>query len=145
MFIQRVRKGISELDKRWNKLIFLCNTEESFSFAEVEEDYKELNINLIISERLMHIPINKYPLEIKKTLRNVLDTNEKIFLFNHIEILFSPELKINPIRLFESLSKQYKLIIIWPGDYVNRTLYYAEQGYPEYFSCNDFEGEVIEK
>jgi hypothetical protein len=51
--------------------------------------------------------------------------------------LFDRELKQNPIRLFETLSGNKIIAVIWPGSYENGTLKYAAPEHPEYYQSDD--------
>ena len=56
-----------------------------------------------------------------------------VILLDHIEVLFSPELAQDPVRLLQSLSRNRILLISWPGKRDGTTLIYAEPGHPEYY------------
>src|SRR5699024_1094626 len=122
MLKQRLKEEISALDKRWNKLIFLCNTKESFSYDQIHEKTQYLNVNLLVSESLMHVPVKRYPLEVERIIKESIQEKEGLFFLDCIDILFSPELKIDPIRLLENISKQNAIIVRWPGVYSSRSL-----------------------
>ena len=46
-------------------------------------------------------------------------------LCTDIDLLFDPSLKLNPLQLFLSCSKQTTLVIAWPGSYLDNTVAYA--------------------
>jgi len=145
MLRQKIEKEIKQLDIRWNKLIFLCLNNLTIDLKELYNgELYEININLIVSEALIQIPKNKYPLQIENIINNSLQTQNELYYLNYIDILFSPELRVDPIRLLENLSKSNKIIVNWPGNYVDETLTYAEYGHPEYYECHDYKGKVIE-
>src|SRR5699024_2454733 len=107
--------------------------------------FTKVNVNKIVSEKLLGISKQKYPMHVSDILLEALERRDDIYILNHIDILFDPQLKINPIQLFEQLSKTYKLIVEWPGKYNNHQLLYAEYGHPEYFVSADFEGKIFIK
>lgn len=128
----------------WHKLIFIGNVESiAEQIASLNSDIEVLNVNLILSESLVTVSKNKYPLYVEEVMQHKINNPSKIYLLQYIDILFDPALQINPIRLLENISKRNNLIVIWPGVYKNGQLIYAENGHPEYYSNSKFEGKVI--
>lgn len=137
------KKDILQLSDWYHKLIFLVGDyKKNTKTSEFINGYELINVNPLLSEKLLNISQSKYPLYIKDYMEDFMLDQSKIYVLEMIDILFDPALQIHPIRLLENLSKAYKLIVIWPGEYSNSQLSYAEYGHPEYFSCKDFEGKV---
>lgn len=142
----RLKSEIQQMNHWWHKLIFLCNRNDQFdSRIPMTDGLKKLNVNLIVSQGLMHVAKNKYPLYAEEILQNAFCETDEVYLLQHIDILFDPTLQIHPVRLLENISKTYRILVEWPGGYEDNQLYYAEYGHPEYFSCRDFEGKVMLK
>lgn len=146
MTSNNLKHEIHNLSKRWNKLLILCNRNKQFNTTlPITSKFKKINVNQVISEGLLHMNKNKSPFHVKDILLSFLDDTKQTYYFQHIDILFDPSLKIHPVRMLEDISKEYKLVVDWPGRYEENTLIYAEYGHPEYFTCRDFEGKVIIK
>lgn len=146
MTLGNLETEIKELNNRYHKLLFLCNRIKQFNTTiPVTETFKKINVNYVISEGLLNINQNHYPFHVESILRNVLNDKDKVYYLQHIDILFDPILKTHPIRMFENISKEYKLVVEWPGEFEEENLTYANHGHPEYFSCHDFQGKVIIK
>ncbi|MBO0994840.1 BREX-3 system P-loop-containing protein BrxF [Bacillus sp. SD088] len=146
MNIHSLKNDISQIDSWYHKLIFIVDRNEQFhSRIPLLDDYEKINVNHVLSESLISITKQEYPMYIDELLEKVLKSKENIYILQHIDILFDPILQINPIRLLENLSKAYKLIVEWPGRYVGGQLIYAEYGHPEYFVSDNFEGKVYIK
>ena len=144
--INSFKNEMQEMEHWWHKLLFLCNRNGQFNTTiTITEQFKKVNVNLILSQGLINIAKNKYPLYVEDILLETISNKNKVYLLQHIDILFDPELQVHPIRLLENISKTYKLVVEWPGRYEDGQLYYAEYGHPEYFSCREFEGKVILK
>ncbi|WP_338472804.1 BREX-3 system P-loop-containing protein BrxF [Niallia sp. XMNu-256] len=144
MDFSKLKIEIQEMKSQWHKLLFLCDNRELINSSLSIHNYiKVLNLNLLLSKALLDIPKTKYPMYVEELVRGLFHDPLKIYLLQHIEILFDPALQTHPIRLLENISKQIKIIVVWPGTYENGKLNYAESGYPEYFTCADFEGKVI--
>ncbi|MGM0840267.1 MAG: BREX-3 system P-loop-containing protein BrxF [Bacillota bacterium] len=141
-----LKSELQQMDHWWHKLIFLCNINHELNTKiPIIDKCSKLNVNYILSEKLLNISKNKYPLYVEEILLNEFVDESEVYFLQHIDILFDPVLQVHPIRLLENISKKYKLVIDWPGRYEDNRLYYAEYGHPEYFSCHDYEGKVILK
>ncbi|HFT2185286.1 TPA: BREX-3 system P-loop-containing protein BrxF [Bacillus cereus] len=149
MDLYMLEKEITLMSNWWHKLIFMCASNEVGTMeirekiATLNEDIYTVNLNLIISEALANISEEKYPLYVEEVIRETFDNPFKIYVLQHIDILFDPVIKINPIRLLENISKKSKVIVMWPGEYKNNQLVYAQEGHPECFLSGSFEGKVI--
>ncbi|EDX56267.1 virulence associated protein [Bacillus cereus W] len=139
-----LKNEIENMSSWWHKLIFVCNVESIVDeIVSLNSDIEVLNVNLIISESLVSVSKNKYPLYVEDVMQYKINNPSKIYLLQYIDILFDPVLQINPIRLLENISKRNNLIVIWPGVYKKGQLIYAENGHPEYYSNSNFEGKAI--
>ena len=52
----------------------------------------------------------------------------------HPDLLFEPQLKVDPIALFRQAARIKQLVILWLGNLSKDTLYYAEPGHKHYRS-----------
>lgn len=139
----QLKNDILHLNNWYHKLIYIVGDyTKNAKTLENLSVYKHINFNLLLSEKLLNIPRNKYPLYVEEFLEDYLEDQSNIYVLEMIDILFDPALQVHPLRLLENLSKTYSLIIIWPGKYFDSQLSYAEYGHPEFFSCKDFEGKV---
>ena len=54
----------------------------------------------------------------------------------HVEILFTPDLETDTVRMLLSLCRNKKICIVWPGTIQSGRLIYADPGFPEYYECS---------
>jgi hypothetical protein len=47
-------------------------------------------------------------------------------------LLFDPTLKLDPLRLMRDVGRVTRLVITWPGSYVDSVLAYAVPGHSHY-------------
>jgi hypothetical protein len=126
-----------------HKLLFIIESntlrlEKILSYME-EKRIPIINLNLVLADQMRRIPPNERPFEVNRILRAHLEGIEaEIVCFCHIEYLFDPELKQDPIRLFESLSGNRVLIIIWPGEVKEGTLRYASPEHVEFYQNSEY-------
>lgn len=139
---ESLNKDLQEMENWYYKLIIICKSSETLKLALPEESITKLNVNLLVSENLLSVSKEQYPFIMNDLFKNLLIDSQKIYYLKHLNILFDPQLKIDPIRFLENLSKVYKLVVEWPGIFINEKLIYAKYGHPEYYSCTDFKGKI---
>lgn len=49
-----------------------------------------------------------------------------------IDVMFNPAYQVDVLKILTEARKSKPYSVIWPGRYENGTLYYSEQGYPDY-------------
>ena len=92
-----------------------------------------LNLNLALSERLLDLTVKQRALRVASAADDLLNERPATpILIDRIEMLFHPDLKQDPLRLFQVLSRNRILVVSWPGTYLERVLTYAEPEHPEY-------------
>jgi len=53
-------------------------------------------------------------------------------LCTEIDLLFEPTLKLDPLRLMRDVGRVTRLVVTWPGSYVDNVLAYAVPGHSHY-------------
>jgi len=70
------------------------------------------------------------PIELERWLSNLKGDK---FLFDNIDVLFSPELgKIDPIRMFKYFSREHESILFFPGRIRGAQAEYSLEGKPDH-------------
>lgn len=101
--------------------------------AAQEFDLFYVAAGLPLSKALAALPARERPLAAGDDLAALLTGSRVGAALDHLEILFSAELKLNPLGLLQSLSTKRLLLASWPGRLENGYLVYAEPSHPEYF------------
>ena len=61
-----------------------------------------------------------------------------------LEVLFSPEILVDPLRLLRSMAKRNSLVAVWPGTIVDRQATFSEQGRRDHYEATlSFDALVI--
>lgn len=103
-----------------------------------------VNLNLILSQRLLEHPSKARPLMLRGVLEEVLaKEGAEVVVLDNIEILFDPGLKQDPLRLLQLASRNRTIVASWNGDASGRTLSYAVAGHPEYRRYNDVDAILV--
>jgi hypothetical protein len=97
------------------------------------QSFPYLNLNLVLSQRLLELTSKERPLRVRRLLAEILDEQPgDVIALDNIELLFDPALRQDPLACLQSLSRNVALIAAWGGAYANNVLTYAEPGHPEY-------------
>lgn len=99
-----------------------------------------INLGLALSQMLLELTERQRSLRLSHIIENVLANNEEkpVFL-DHIEVLFTPQLNQDPLRLLQGLSRNRIILAVWNGQVENGYLTYASPDHPEYrrYSVHD--------
>lgn len=103
-------------------------------------------LNLELGKRLNEVPEKRRAMKTPSFLDEITDTHQqkgKPLIFDNIELLFSPELELEPLSLLEEVGRRTTIIVAWPGALQNGTLSYAEPGYKEYKTYRGFDSFTV--
>ena len=92
-----------------------------------------VNVNLALSERLLELTAKQRALRVARIVDDIVheQTGDTILLDN-IEMLFHPDLKQDPLRLLQSLSRNRTVVATWRGAQVGSSLTFAVPDHPEF-------------
>lgn len=143
--IFKITEAISEVTLKRNKLIIVNAKKVDFEKAISAIGLECINLNLLLSEKLLEIPFSKRRKNVDVFIKDIIRSNNMNTLaLSNYELLFLSELKQDPIRLFEDLSKERIIIIAWEGMYQNNSLYYAKPWHKEYREYNDLDAIIVQ-
>lgn len=92
-----------------------------------------LNLNLKLSERLLDLSPQQRALRAGEIVEEIVQPSASAAtLLDNIEILFDPQLRQDPLRLLQMLSRRGTLVVAWPGVMDGENLVYAEPGHSEH-------------
>lgn len=136
--VEQLCKNVKEAAELYHRLILLVGPAGSGKTTALQQAATKLaaplvNVNLELSRRLLDLPERQRPLEVRNLLRDVLgEANGEIVLFDNIELLFDVNLKQDPLRLLESLSRNRTVVAAWNGSVSDGHVTYAAPDHPEY-------------
>ena len=93
-----------------------------------------LNVNLVLSQRLLDLTSKERPLRVRRLLDDVIGEQAgDVIVLDNIELLFDPALHQDPLVCLQALSRNKTLVVAWSGTYdEKRVLTYAGPGHSEY-------------
>ena len=101
-------------------------------FAELQGT-PVINVNLEMSRALLEVPRAQRGATAPRLLKEIVEvTAGDAVVLDNIEILFAPDLKLDPLRALRQLSRDRTLVASWNGRVEGGRLLYAEPSHPEY-------------
>jgi len=102
-----------------------------------------LNVSLELSRSLLDLTERQRKLQASRVLGQLVSdaaaaSEENVepgsgtVLLDNIELLFDASLALDPLRLLEEISRNWTLVVAWPGQVEGGWLLYARPGHPEY-------------
>ncbi len=101
--------------------------------TSAEYGWPLINLNQRVSELLLELTQRQRALRVPRLVADVLDSaGAATVLVDNLELLFSPDLAQDPLRLLQGLARNRTVVASWPGVMIGRQLTYAEPSHPEY-------------
>ena len=136
-FYQETKTAILTADALCNKLVLIVGEHGSGKtkllrdIAE-EDNLEVLNVNLLLSSELLELTARQRALQLSRILNDIVDKVQGTLLLDNLEILFDNELKQDPLRLLQNLSRNRVVVAAWNGYVSGSKVIYAEINHPEY-------------
>lgn len=101
-----------------------------------------ININLSLSSDLLELTAKQRSLRLPEILHQIVTKAQSLVVLDNLEILFDKDLKQDPLRLLQGISRNHTVVASWSGAFIGGRLSYAEAGHPE-FRSYDVEDTLI--
>ncbi|MEA3639188.1 MAG: BREX-3 system P-loop-containing protein BrxF [Lamprobacter sp.] len=105
-----------------------------------------VNLNLVLSAQLLELTAKQRALRLPRILEQLLDEAleqtmnpsqiQPLIILDNLELLFDPQLRQDPLRLLQGLSRNRRILASWNGRFQAGRLDYAAPDHPEY-RCYD--------
>ena len=135
----RIKRSLDEAKKQYYRLVLLVGESGSGKSAVLHKVADEfgidvININLLISANLLELTAKQRALRLPDILNQIVDNSQSTVVLDNLEILFDKNLKQDPLRLLQGISRNRSVVASWNGSNDSGKLIYAESGHPEYKS-----------
>jgi hypothetical protein len=109
-------------------------TGKTFALREAAESFSVnvINVNLVVSAELLGLSMKQRALRLPEILARATDNPSSPVILDNLEILFDKDLRQDPLRLLQGISRNRSVLASWNGSVLNEKLIYAEQGHPEH-------------
>jgi len=140
-----LKRAIDVSEGAYNKLILLVGESGSgktkaLNDLSVEIGVEIINLNLLLSKHLLEMTPRQRSLQLVKIIDDTIRGEGDTIILDNIELLFDTNLKQDPLRLLQMISRNKTIISSWCGTQDRLKLLYAEAGHPEYkiYDITDF-------
>jgi len=97
-------------------------------------DAEVIEVGLVLSKKLLEYPESERQSLIVELLKEIVEEHRSdILILKDSEILFNPYYGLDVVKQIKSLSRNSKIILVWPGIISDNELIFAEPGYEDYY------------
>ena len=91
-----------------------------------------VSVSKPLSEKLQDVSPRSRTMRLASCFQSVLAQYPDNVVIKDIDVMFNPTYQVDVLKILTEARKSKPYSVIWPGRYENGTLYYSEQGYPDY-------------
>jgi len=146
---ERIKGAAHDAASGYHRLVLVVGPARSGKTAALqcvarEAGWPVINLNLRLSESLLELTHRQRALRTSRIVGEIVqeDGADTVILDNP-EILFTADLKLDPLRLLQGLSRNRTIVAAWPGTIEGETLIYGESGHPEYRRETNIEAIIV--
>jgi len=133
----KIKRSIHTAEGLYHRLVLLVGESGSGKTAvlrDVANDFGAdvININLALSAELLELTARQRALHLPGMLEKIVDKAQSAVVLDNLEILFDKDLKQDPLRLLQGISRNRSVVASWNGATAGGKLTYAKTGHTEY-------------
>ena len=150
-FRHRIDEQHPALVSRYYRLLLVVGPPRSGKTAAVRSlaggrGWPLVNVNLRLSERLLDVTSRRRPHEVQRILDEVVgEQRSQTLLLDNTEMLFNPQLRLDPLRLLQRLSRNRSVVASWAGSYDREQLTYAVPGHTEFRQYTEPDAVIVSR
>jgi len=92
-----------------------------------------INLGLELSRRLLSLTVKQRKLKAAEIIEEILEERGDLRLaVDNTEVIFDPDLKLNPFGLLKNISRNRMLVWTWNGEMDGNHFIYSHAGHPEH-------------
>lgn len=134
----QVAQQVEKARQLYHRLVIVTGPPRSGKTSALRDLHDErgwplVNINLALSEKLLELTARQRALRVARIVDDIVQEQAgDTVLLDNIEMLFHPDLKQDPLRLLQSLSRNRTIVATWRGAHLGTSLTYAAPDHPEF-------------
>ncbi len=135
MPLDALKQQISEVSLQEEKLVILVGRPGSGKSRILRRlsNNNYLDLSKELTKKLLPFAREKRVALAPAMLQEIFDSREEaVVIMDNIEILFLPELDLDPLTVLTKLSREKTLVVAWVGGYDGSRLSWSEPGRPGY-------------
>lgn len=137
--IERLQSVISSASSRYTRLVLLCGDastgkSEVLRQLGVVSGASVLNVSLELARTLLDVPTRQRPVAAADRAADLIRASQRSWasILDNLELLFLPELQMDPLKLLQDSARNGVVVASWPGAREGEGLMYAHPSHPEY-------------
>jgi hypothetical protein len=145
----RIAEQVEKASHLYHRLVLVTGPPRSGKTSALRELHAEhgwplVNLNLTLSEKLLELTTRQRALRAAQVVDDIVAQHDAAtVMLDNIEMLFHPDLKLDPLRLLQSLSRNRTIVATWRGVQSGQSLIYAVPDHPEYRRCDDPQALIV--
>ena len=144
----KLKRSLQATEGLYHRLVLLVGETGSGKTGVLRDVAEELgtsviNINLALAGELLELTAKQRSLRLPDILDRIAARDRSPVVLDNLEILFDKDLKQDPLRLLQSLSRNRTVLASWSGIVNAGRLLYAETGHPEYRSYESVDALIV--
>jgi Cdc6-like AAA superfamily ATPase len=144
----KIKRSLQAAEGLYHRLVLLIGETGSGKSVVLRDVAEELatsviNVNLALSSELLELTTKQRSLRLPVILSQIADKAQSPLVLDNLEILFDKDLKQDPLRLLQGISRNRAVVASWNGVSTTEKLLYAETGHPEYRSYDSVDALIV--
>ena len=144
----KIKRSLQAAEGLYHRLVLLVGKTGSGKTGVLRDVAEELgtsviNVNLALSSELLELTPTQRTLRLFRIFNKIADSTQSPVALDNLEILFDKDLKQDPLRLLQGISRNRTVVASWNGTMNSGRLLYAETGHPEYRSYDSVDALIV--
>ncbi|MDP2644046.1 MAG: BREX-3 system P-loop-containing protein BrxF [Desulfobacterales bacterium] len=144
----KLKRSLDAAEGLYHRLVLLVGEAGSGKTGVLQKVAEEfgtsvVNVNLALSSEMLDMTTKQRSLRLPGILDQIVAKLRAPVVLDNLEILFDKDLKQDPLRLLQGLSRNQTVLASWNGTLNGVRLLYAETGHPEYRSYDAVDALIV--
>ena len=144
----KIKRSLQAAEGLYHRLVLLVGETGSGKtcvLRDVAEEFGSsvINVNLALSNALLELTGKQRSLRLPGIFDQIAGKAQSPVVLDNLEILFDKDLKQDPMRLLQGISRNRAVVVSWNGTMTSGRLLYAETGHPEYRGYDSVDALIV--
>lgn len=141
--MDEIAAAVKDVADAYHRLVLLVapiSSGKTLRLAGVamKEGWPIVNVNIMVASGLLELDAEAQAIQCKQIIAAALSrSGGSAIALDNIEMLFEKQLRQDPLRLLQSLSRTSTLVVSWPGSFDGQDLTFADPGHRDYRKYSD--------
>jgi hypothetical protein len=137
--IERLQSAVGDASTRYTRLVLLgghADAEKSESLHQLgtASGSPVVNLGLELARSLLDVPTRQRSVAAADRAADLARPSDgsSLTILDHLELLFLPELRLDPLKLLQDSARNGVVVANWPGSTDGDELLYGSPSHPEF-------------